>query len=254
MIKVSIVIAILNSHRIVVRQIRHFKKMNLPATVEIIFVDDGSNPPLDYQTCGLHNFKILFTNDKRPWTQGLARNMGAKEAKGEFLLFTDIDHIITKEAIDDALRFDGDKMVFYRYFGILDLKGNIINDKKSMLEFGLEPARLKGRRGISEDGIILAGTHSNTYAIRKTIFEKIGGYDPRYCQSMFHVGGRYQSEESKFNSRYNSLRKNGEVEQEVVGSNIYCYPVSKFRTDRNNNPFGLFHELSLEQVPQPMLK
>lgn len=248
MIKISIIIAVLNSHRVVVRQIRHFKKMGFPATVEIIFVDDGSNPPLDYQDCGLRNFKILFTNDKRPWTQGLARNMGAKEAKGEFLFFTDIDHIITREAIDDVLRFDGDKMVFKRLFGILDLKGNIISDLASMLEFGLNPIRLKGRRGFS------AGMHGNTYAIRKTVFEMIGGYDPRLCQSMFHVGGRYMSEERRFNNKYENLAGVGKAKDSVVGSNIYCYPIGRFRTDGSINPFRLFHELSLEQVPQPMLK
>ncbi len=252
--KVSIVIAVLDSHKVVVRQIRHFKKMRLPKDVEIIFVDDGSNPPLDYQNCGLRNFKILYTNDKRPWTQGLARNVGAKVATGEYLFFTDIDHIITKEAIEDVLKFTGDKMSFYRYFGILDRRGNIVSDKKSILDFGLDPARLKGRRGVSKDGDILAGSHGNTYAIRKTIFDKIGGYERRYCESMFHVGGRYQSEESKFNSRFNRLMYSGQVVGPTIGSKIYCYPVSKFRTDRNNNPFGLFHGLSLEQVPQPMMK
>jgi len=253
--KVSVVIAVLNSHQVVVRQIRHFKGMRLPKDVEIIFVDDGSNPPLDYQDCGLRNFKILQTNDKRPWTQGLARNMGAKEAKGEYLFFTDIDHIITKEAIEDVLKFTGDKMVFYRYFGILDRRGSIVSDKKSMLDFGLDPARLRGRRGVSADGEILAGSHSNTYAIRKTIFEKIGGYERRYCESMFHVGGRYQSEESKFNSRFKRLYLSGQAIPSSVGKGkIYHYPVSKFRKDDDNNPFGLFHKLSLEQVPQPMIE
>ena len=253
--KVSIVIAVLNSHKVVVRQIRHFKKMRLPRDVEIIFVDDGSNPPLDYQSCGLRNFKILYTNDKRPWTQGLARNMGALEAKGEFLFFTDIDHIITKEAINEVLTFTGDKMAFYRYFGILDRRGNIVSDVKSMLDFGLDPSRLKGRRGVSRDGEILAGSHSNTYAIRKTIFEKIGGYESRYCTKGFHMGGRWQSEESKFNSRNNRLMYAGKITSATTGkAKLYHYPVSKFRKDDNNNPFGLFHKLSLEQIPQPMME
>ncbi len=249
MIKVSIVIAVLNSHRVVVRQIRHFKRMRLPRTVEIIFVDDGSNPPLYYQNCGLRNFKILFTNDKRPWTQGLARNMGAKEARGEYLFFTDIDHIITKEAIDDVLKFDGGKMVFPRYYGILDRNGNIISDLKSMLEFGLYPPRVQTKRGY-----LCGGMHGNTYAIKRSTFFRIGGYDPRYCQSMFHVGGRYMSEERKFNNRYERVAFAEGLQSTVVGSKIYFYPVGRFRTDGSTNPFGLFHGLSLEQVVQPMLE
>jgi len=249
--KISVVIAVLNSHEVVRRQIEHFKMMNLSDEVEFIFVDDGSEPPLNNGMVKgeIKNLSFYFTNDKRPWTQGLARNMGASKATGEYLFFTDIDHIITKEVIDDVLRFDGDKMVFPRYFGILDEKGNIVSDAESMIEFGLHPRRLRTRRGI-----MCAGFHGNTYAIRKTIFEKMGGYDPRYCQSMFHVGGRFQSEESKFNSKYRQLIIRGEVEGDVVGSKLYCYPVSKFRVDRDNNPFGLFHNLSLEQVPQPMMK
>ena len=244
--KLSVVIAILDSHQVVKRQIRHFRAMNLSDDVEFIFVDDGSNPPLDY-THMMKNLTFYYTNDKRPWTQGLARNLGASKAKGEYLLFTDIDHIITREAIDDVLKFDGDKMVFPRFFGILDRQGNIISDTKSMLEFGLDPARVKGRRGI-----MCGGFHGNTYAIRKTIFDAIGGYDPRYCERMFHMGGRYSSEESKFNHKYSNLGRKGKVKGEVVGSGIYCYPVSKFRTDKDNNPLGLFHGLSLEQVKQPM--
>lgn len=244
--KISIIIAILNSHEIVRRQIEHFKKMNLSKEVEFVFIDDGSEPPLSFTDSGLMGLTIYHTNDKRPWTQGLARNLGAEKAKGEYLFFTDIDHIITKEAIEDALKFNGDKMVFPRYFGILDEVGNIVCDKDSLLEFGLHPARVRTHRGI-----MCAGMHGNTYAIRRPIFEKIGGYLPRYCTQGFHMGGRFQSEESKFNSQYRQLVARGEAESQAIGSKIYCYPVSKFRKDGDNNPFGLFHSLSLEQVPQP---
>lgn len=242
--KISIIIAILNSHKVVVRQLRHFKKMNLPNDVEIIFVDDGSNPPLNYQNCGLRNFYIYFTNDKRAWTQGLARNLGASKAIGEFLFFTDIDHILSKEAIEAVRNFDGDKMVFHRNFGILDRKGNIINDVKSMLAFGLDPIWYR-RRGLS------GGTHGNTYAIRKTVFDKMGGYDRRYCEDEFHTGGRFMGEERNFNIRWDRLQTKEKVKVQVLGPDIYVYPTSKFRADRNNNPFGLFHRLSLEQIKQP---
>jgi hypothetical protein len=215
--------------------------MNLSDEVEIIFVDDGSNPPLSGE---MKNLSWYYTDDKRPWTQGLARNLGASKAQGEYLFFTDIDHIITKEAIDDVLKFTEDKMVFPRYYGILGEEGDIVSDEKSMLEFGLDSSRLRTRRGY-----MCGGFHGNTYAIKREIFYQIGGYDPRYCQSMFHVGGRYQSEESKFNSRYHHVG----AKWQKIGSKIYFYPVGRFRTDGDNNPFGLFHGLSLEQgKPLPM--
>jgi len=46
-VKLSIIIPVLNSHEIVRRQIEHFRKMNLPDDVELIIVDDGSDPPLE---------------------------------------------------------------------------------------------------------------------------------------------------------------------------------------------------------------
>jgi len=242
-LKISIVIAVLDSHKVVIRQLRHFKKMPLPDTVELVLVDDGSDPPLKF-TPGIENFSILYTNDKRPWTQGLARNIGARYARGEYLLFTDIDHIITKEVINAVLKYDGYKMVFPRYFGIFDRNGNILSDASTILKFGLDPDRYK-RRGLS------GGHHGNTYAIRRDIFFELGGYDPRFCTQKFHMGGNYMSEERDFNRKCALLRSRDTNYTEVEGPKIYCYPVSKFRKDKDNNPFGLFHHLSLEQVPQP---
>jgi hypothetical protein len=69
----------------------------LPEDVEIIFMDDGSKPPLSCNGVDLKNFCIYPTNDFRPWTQPIARNTGAKIAKGEYLLCTDIDFIISRD-------------------------------------------------------------------------------------------------------------------------------------------------------------
>ena len=210
-------------------------------------MDDGSESPLKGE---MRNLTWYYTNDKRPWTQGLARNLGASKARGEFLFLTDIDHIITREALDDVLNFTEDKMIFYRYYGILNEDGDIVSDEKSMLEFGLHPARVYTRRGY-----LCAGIHSNTYAIRKSVFDMIGGYDHRLCEQMFHMGGKFNSEEAKFNHKYNALNVRGLAKDTAVStSKIYHFPVSKFRTDGDNNPFGLFHSLSLEQVPQPMMR
>lgn len=244
--KVSVIIAILNSNKIVVRQLRHFKRMNLPNDVEFVFVDDGSNPPLKYHN-GLRNLTWYYTNDKRPWTQGLARNLGASKAIGEYFLFTDIDHIITREAIEAVRNFDGDKMIFHRYFAIFDRYGNIHNDPKTVLDFGLDRQRYR-KRGLS------GGVHGNTYAIRREIFFMLNGYDRKYCENGFHVGGKYMSEERDFNRRYERLVIAGKVKQQVNGPKIHVYPTSKFRADRDNNPRGLFHSLSLEQTPQPMIE
>ncbi len=243
---ISVVINILNSHEAVRRQIEHFRKMNLPDEVEIIFVDDGSNPPLQLPEIPLKNFTILYTNDKRPWTQGLARNMGARFASGEYLMMTDIDHIFSKESIEASLSFTGDKMNFFRYYGILDEDGNLITDMDKLIEFGLDPNRLKGQRRNC------AGVHGNTFTMRKKVFFELGGYKERHCIGMMHQGKR-KGEDSFFSWAFTKYAIAGIYKIQEVGPNIYVFPVGKFHSTGDTNPQGLFHALSHESVPQSMM-
>lgn len=242
--KISIVIPILNSHEVVRRQIEYFKAMNLNDEIEIIFIDDGSEPPLLFPNHNVKNFTIYYTNDKRPWTQGLARNFGAKLAKGEYLFMTDIDHIISRQAIDAVLSFNEDKMVFHRHIAILDVNGRVAQDREVLLNFGYSPERLR-RRGLVTTG------HGNTFAIKKSIFEMIGGYDEKRSSSLFHAG-----EDRLFNRNWSHLVKRGVCKLETFGPVIYMFPVGKYCGDCSNvdyNPFGLFCDLKRTEVPQPML-
>ena len=66
------------------------------------------------------------------------------------------------------------------------------------------------------------------------------------------MGKKFMSEERDFNRKWAKLEKKKKVEPQVSGPKIYVYPTSKFRTDWNENPGGLFHTLSLDQKPQPM--
>ena len=98
----SIIMPFLNSHEIVRRQILHFTRLDLPADVEILFMDDGSDPPLQAPNGQPRNFTIHATQDFRPWTSSLARNTGAKLARGKYLLMTDGDYILSRQAIMQA--------------------------------------------------------------------------------------------------------------------------------------------------------
>ncbi len=247
--KVSVVIAILNSHRIVKRQLRNFRNMKLPDDVEIIFMDDGSNPPLKQSIGdgGVKNLYIYPTGDFRPWTQGLARNLGAKIAQGEYLFFTDIDHVLTRDAIMAVREFAGDKMVFPRHFGILDARGNITQDLNVLFKFGFNRSRYRRRR-------LEGGFHTNTFAMKKSLFVQLDGFNPKFCESCFHVGGKFMSEERDFFLKYHRYVKRGLAQKEEFGPKIYVYPTGKFQENGEENPFDLFHGTSREQVPQPMLE
>ncbi len=242
--KVSIIIPVLNSHEVVRRQIEHFKMMNLPDDIEIIFMDDGSNPPLN-SSVGLRNFNIYATGDKRPWTENLARNSGARIAKGEYLLMTDIDHILSRKAIDAVYKFQGDKMIFRRYFAVLDTEGHIVQDADVLFKYGLNKEYYEKHR-------LYAGHHGNSFAMRKSIFEELGGYDVARCEKPWHAG-----EDRVFNSVWEGAVKRGRYKPTAKGPPIYMFPIGRFCGDGKNidyNPLGLFNDLKREPVPQPMLE
>ena len=241
--KLSIIIAFYNSHGAVARQVKHFHDMDLPDDIEFIFVDDGSNPPHRIEDYHLKNLTLHHTNDKRPWTQGLARNAGAKLAQGEYLFMTDIDHILSREAIMDAYNFTGDKMTFRRYFGVLLEDGTLTQDPDVLEEYGLDIGRLRTKRGL------YASVHGNTFVMKKATFELLGCYDERLCLYGHHAPNR-GGEDGDINHKWNHwAAKLGVLP--VEGSNIYMFPIGRYHITGNSNPFGLFHDLSQAQIQQP---
>jgi len=224
--KISIVITVLESYMIVKRQIKHFKSLDLPDNIEIIFIDDGSDPPISFPNHRLKNFNIYPTGDKRPWSQACARNLGAKIAEGEFLLMTDIDHILTREAIEAVENFDGDKMRFSRAYGVLDRNGKINQKPKTLFRYGLSRQHYK-RNGLSTI------RHTNTFAMRRTIYFEIGGYPERFCN---RPKGGNKGDRSFYN-QYKKHFLDGKCKPEVVGPQILTYPGLPL------DPLGVFHNL-----------
>jgi glycosyltransferase involved in cell wall biosynthesis len=238
--KLSIVVPVLNSHEIVRRQALHFKKINEPDGVEIIYVDDGSDPPV--KDHGI--FKVVKTNDKRDWTWAVARNYGAKISRGDYLLMTDLDYIIPKDAIEKALAFTGDKMRFKREFAILDEDGNFSQTKKDVLKYGLLPERIK-ERGFQMP------PHPNNFCIRKDLFWEMGGYRED------KVGNPYpQREDGLFKKKWLQFVKEGKAvdDDARLRSTLYMFPNGQFCGDVDYNPFGLFHKLSRKTDVNPWYK
>jgi glycosyltransferase involved in cell wall biosynthesis len=239
--KLSVIIAIYQSQEVFARQNRYFKKMDLPDEVEFIFVDDGSSPPLE--PMGLKNSKIIYTNDKRPWTQGIARNKGVAAAIGENILCTDIDHILSKEAILACLDYKGFRMMFPRFMAYLDQEGNLIQDKEKLIEFGADPDRINSKRGL------YCSYHGNTYCMPRELFWFLGGNDESHCQYGHYAPDR-KGEDCVMNQRWNRWAYANDVLPDV-GPGIYIFPKDRYHVRGESNPFGLFHSLSQELTVQP---
>jgi hypothetical protein len=222
-VKLSIIIAILESYDVTVRQIKHFRsilsKEEFCNDCELIFLDDGSKPPLidtiqknfgegflnefPLNTFNFDlgfSFKLLVTNDFRPWTSALARNAGAKVARGNMLFMTDIDHILTEEAIRTAKDFNGDMMQFIQNFGSLNSDGNIVvcNSEFTSLQMA---------RNL---------VHRNTFVMRKVVFLSfLRGYDEE-------IAGKY-ADSSHINKKYKILFLANKVKPLTIGPSALIY-------------------------------
>jgi hypothetical protein len=261
--KLCVIIAVLESYEVVRRQLMFFSKFmnDLEFTdVDVVIADDGSNPSIskylsdfdeffatsfskdyyienspirhlstiDRKGAGLNliefdepfPFTVLETLDTRKWTQPLARNRAAALGLGDNILFTDIDHILTKEVIQDSINFTGDKMDFNRRWGVLDERGNVLTDKDTLIEYGCKP-----------EDIEKTGSHCNSFVIKRSIFEKLEGYDPKYVS-------KYGGDDVDFLKRYGELHYSGGAARTVMSNKLmYVYP------DPRKDVKKVFHSL-----------
>jgi glycosyltransferase involved in cell wall biosynthesis len=202
--------------------------MKLPDDVEIIIIDDGSDPPLKqyFKNTRLKNFNIYPTCDFRPWTQPCARNLGAKIAEGEYILMTDIDHILTKELIDVVYKFKGDRMLFTRQVAVLTARGEVTQNMQTLVKYGYPKGRYK-RRGVRMH------RHTGSYAMKRKLFWEIGGYDPQRCEHNTHP----THDDLYMHMQYRKYCKQGKCKPPVEGPMIYVFP------PLSRDIKGLFHNL-----------
>lgn len=203
--RLSLIVNVLESYEVVRRQLLHLDRI-LTSDCELILVDDGSVPSLR-ATCAAARttFDLVFhrTCDYRPWTQPRARNRGAALARADKLLFFDIDHIVTAEIVRTALAYTGDKFHWLRRPGILDVGGRVVTDPAFLRDYGMTDDR--------------PSIHANSFVIRKALFERLGGYDERFC-------GRYGGDDIDFNERYERLCRRHEAQPAEVLGEGYVFP------------------------------
>ena len=229
MIKISVVVPVLNSHEVLRRQFLHWGKF-IESDTEIIIVDDGSNPPLEYK--GKLNVKIVCTNDTRPWTWALARNKGAVWARGEYLLMHDVDHFFMPDTIDMIRSFEGDKIQFKREFAILDENGEFKQDAKTLIEYGLPKNRIK------DNGFKMTPLPNN-FVMRKEVFFNIGEYHEDLVDRPYPQG-----EDRQFKKAWCDYMRETGTEVHTERPVMYMFPNGYVLGDVDADPKGLFHKLS----------
>jgi len=171
----SFIVSVVESYAIAARQIRWLAR-TLPDNWELIFVDDGSDPPIAIPDERPANFQLLLTGEVRKpgeWTQHLAINKAVALARGQYILKSDIDHVFTPDAIAAADRFTGDMMLFHRRAGVLadDFKIELIDHPVN------SPV-------------------DDIYVIRKSLFLSSGGY-PETVTRKYGGAGKFLWEYSR---------------------------------------------------------
>lgn len=165
-VKVSIVIPAYNEEKYIGKCLDSLLKQTYN-DIEIIVIDDGSKDRTLEILKGYEkkykNIKILTQNHKGP---GLARNFGAKNSKGEILIFVDAD-----------MEFDKD------YVKILTepiLKGEAIGTShrfEYIANLNNIWARCWSIKKIEESKDIKTGIIFR--ALKRSEFLKVGGFDPK---------------------------------------------------------------------------
>jgi len=166
--------------------------------------------------------RFIKTNDSRPWTQPKARNIGASKAKGDILLFTDIDHVIDREAVEFGRNFKYDYGRFYRELGVLDSDGNLTQDSDTLIEWGVNRNNLH------------IGCHVLSMYIKADVFKKVGGFREKLGKHPTHDDGNMKRKLNKGN-----FTKCPDDER----PKIYMIPNGRYSGDKDANPHGYFHEL-----------
>jgi hypothetical protein len=207
--RVSWIILVRDSHECVRRQIIYMNKLFLPSWLEVVFCDDHSDPPITFKN--EPNFRCRLVVHEKPgdWNISSGFNFAASYARGEFYMFTGIDHMICDEWINWAEDADYDWMGFQREVAVLDEHGNII------------------------DFNIRMGSSSCNW-IRASTFWELNGFDTKFD------GGRYHCD-LDLGRRWGDLRGLKKIREYVTPDEVFFYMFP----DRQDplRPDRLFHNV-----------
>lgn len=129
--------------------------------IEIVITDDGSHPDeraVDVpRPEGLPPLRIYRVLKDMKWHQNGARNLCAHHAKGDWLLMTDMDHVIPSTTIR-ALFNVASTRHYYKF-----RRWDFATGRPTLDRLNREKP------------------HPNTFAMAKDLYWRVGGYDERTC-------------------------------------------------------------------------
>lgn len=166
--KISVIIPVYNGEKFIEECLSSILKQTKKPD-EIIVVDDGSKDKTIDIVKRFKKVKLLKQEHKGP---AAARNLGAKKAKGELLLFIDADCKADEKWIEEMIKpFKNKEIVGVQGRYKTEQKGLIARFVQCEIEERYE--RMRKRKYID-----FIGSYAAAY--RKNIFLKFGGFDETY--------------------------------------------------------------------------
>lgn len=162
--KLSVIIPVYNEEDVIIDCLKSLSHQ-IYKDFEIIVVDDGSTDNLKLKS---QNLKILTQNHKGP---GAARNLGAKHAKGDILVFVDADMTFDSKFLQELI----EPILYAKAKGTFSKNEYVSNWRNRWARcWNINEGWESGRRhpkGYPDKQKVFR-------AILKSEFHKVGGFDP----------------------------------------------------------------------------
>ena len=139
--------------RMLERQLSNFRdyEPQVRDHVTLILVDDGSpRAPARIESCPVKHKLYRHLVDVR-WNQHACRNLGVSQAETEWVVMTDIDHLVPRETAQALVYDKHDAERAYRFSRVL------------------------------APGLIRHKPHANSWFMARSLFDRCGGYDERFA-------------------------------------------------------------------------
>jgi hypothetical protein len=151
---ISICLPYHDNPQMLARQFEHYYSPPrwVRESLELIVCDDASNTPAKFDpTCPVTTRIFRIDPPHVAWSHRCATNIAAHYARGEWLLLTDIDHLVDYRALQhlvvDVLSYDPEKVYTFR------------------------------RRNSAGEYV---KPHPDSWLIHRDMWQRIGGWDERY--------------------------------------------------------------------------